>query len=71
MFPLCRGKQLRKAQAMEQQRQEAAAEVAAENDNSIEAERHAIGSQCRKLHLHIKEIEPDGHWYAGPWLSFV
>ncbi|GAA5875302.1 hypothetical protein JCM3774_005773 [Rhodotorula dairenensis] len=54
-------RKLRKAQAMEQQRQEAAAEVAAENDNSIEAERHAIGSQCRKLHLHIKEIEPDGH----------
>jgi hypothetical protein len=47
---------------MEQQRQEAAAEVAAENDNSIEAERTAIGAQCRKLHLHIKEIEPDGHW---------
>ncbi|KWU46966.1 OTU-domain-containing protein [Rhodotorula sp. JG-1b] len=54
-------RKLRKAQAMEQQRQEAAAEVAAENDNSIEAERTAIGAQCRKLHLHIKEIEPDGH----------
>lgn len=50
---------------MEQQRQEAAAEVAAENDNSIEAERTAIGAQCRKLHLHIKEIEPDGHWWVA------
>lgn len=56
--------QLRKAQAMEQQRQEAAAEVLAENDNSVEAERQAIAAQCRKLQLHVKEIDPDGHWCA-------
>ncbi|GAA5983500.1 hypothetical protein JCM10908_000310 [Rhodotorula pacifica] len=54
-------RKLRKEQEMERQRQEAAAEVAAENDNSIEAERAAIGAQCRKLQLHIKEIDPDGH----------
>ncbi|GAA6021085.1 hypothetical protein JCM8202_003844 [Rhodotorula sphaerocarpa] len=54
-------RKLRKAQAMEQQRQEAEAEVLAANDNSAEAERQAISAQCRKLQLHIKEVEPDGH----------
>lgn len=67
-FPL---PQLRKAQAMEQQRQEAEAEVLAANDNSAEAERQAISAQCRKLQLHIKEVEPDGHWYALVPLAFV
>lgn len=49
---------------METQRQEAQAEVALENDRSVEIERDAIDAQCRKYKVHIKEVEPDGHWCA-------
>ncbi|KAL7339350.1 amidohydrolase family protein [Rhodotorula toruloides] len=54
-------RKLRKANAFEQQRREAAAEVAADNDRSVEMEKEAISAQCRKLKVMIKEIEPDGH----------
>jgi len=54
--------QLRKADHFEQQRRDAEAEVVAENDRSVEMEKQAIETQCRKLKVMIKEIEPDGHW---------
>ncbi|GAA6034086.1 hypothetical protein JCM8097_000687 [Rhodosporidiobolus ruineniae] len=54
-------RKLRKAEAVEEQRRQAEAEVAAENDRSVEVEKEAIDAQCRKFKVHIKEIEPDGH----------
>lgn len=54
-------RKLRKADHFEQQRREAEAEVVAENDRSVEMEKEAIETQCRKLKVMIKEIEPDGH----------
>ncbi|GAA5918086.1 hypothetical protein JCM6882_004986 [Rhodosporidiobolus microsporus] len=54
-------RKLRKANAFEEQRRQAEAEVAAENDRSVELEKEAIDAQCRKYKVHIKEIEPDGH----------
>lgn len=38
------------------------AEVAAENDHSVEDEKRAIDVGCTKLGVRIKEIDPDGHW---------
>ncbi|GJN90676.1 hypothetical protein Rhopal_003688-T1 [Rhodotorula paludigena] len=54
-------RKLRKADHFEQQRRQAEAEVAAENDRSVELEKEAIDSQCKKLGVMVKEIEPDGH----------
>ncbi|GAA5820254.1 hypothetical protein JCM11251_005545 [Rhodosporidiobolus azoricus] len=54
-------RKLRKANAFEEQRRQAEAEVAAENDRSVEFEKQAIDAQCRKYKVHIKEIDPDGH----------
>ncbi|GAA5992288.1 hypothetical protein JCM11641_001163 [Rhodosporidiobolus odoratus] len=54
-------RKLRKADAVEQQRKEAEAEVAAENDRSVEMEKQAIDAQCKKFKVHIKECPPDGH----------
>ncbi|GAA6013843.1 hypothetical protein JCM10207_008210 [Rhodosporidiobolus poonsookiae] len=54
-------RKLRKANAVEEQRRAAEAEVAAENDRSVEKEKQEIDAQCRKFKVHIKEIEPDGH----------
>ncbi|GAA5856732.1 hypothetical protein JCM8547_008813 [Rhodosporidiobolus lusitaniae] len=54
-------RKLRKANAVEEQKKQAEAEVAAENDRSVEFEKQAIDAQCRKFKVHIKEIDPDGH----------
>ena len=45
------------------------AEVLAANDQSIEEELDAINAGCAKLGVQIKEIDPDGHWYALAKLS--
>ncbi|BGP40304.1 OTU protein [Rhodotorula kratochvilovae] len=54
-------RKLRKAEEFEQQRRDAEAEVLAENDRSVELEKQAIDSQCQKLKVMVKEIDPDGH----------
>ncbi|GAA5925227.1 deubiquitinase OTU2 [Sporobolomyces koalae] len=54
-------RKLRKADHFEQQRQQAAAEVLAENDQSVERERSQIDAQLKKLKVHVKEVDPDGH----------
>ncbi|GAA5870865.1 hypothetical protein JCM1840_002712 [Sporobolomyces johnsonii] len=54
-------RKLRKANHFEEQRLQAEAEVAAENDRSVEDEKNAIEAQLKKLKLRIKEVEPDGH----------
>jgi len=43
--------------------------VVAENDRSVEMEKEAIETQCRKLKVMIKEIEPDGHWCVHRFAS--
>ncbi|GAA5825130.1 hypothetical protein JCM10212_000351, partial [Sporobolomyces blumeae] len=54
-------RKLRRANHFEEQRQQAAAEVLAENDQSVERERSQIDAQLKKLKVHVKEVEPDGH----------
>ena len=54
--------QLKKSSRFDFLRSSAQAEVEAENDQSIQEERKAIGDGCAKLGVHVKEIEPDGHW---------
>ncbi|GAA6008155.1 hypothetical protein JCM11491_001904 [Sporobolomyces phaffii] len=54
-------RKLRKANHFEEQKQQAAAEVLAENDQSVELERSQIDVQLKKLKVHVKEVDPDGH----------
>ncbi|GAA5959273.1 hypothetical protein JCM3765_005129 [Sporobolomyces pararoseus] len=54
-------RKLRKANHFEEQKQQAAAEVLAENDRSVEDEKNQIDVQLKKLKVHVKEVTPDGH----------
>ncbi|GAA5844305.1 hypothetical protein JCM3766R1_002905 [Sporobolomyces carnicolor] len=54
-------RKLRKANHFEEQKQQAAAEVLAENDRSVELERSQIDAQLKRLKVHVKEVNPDGH----------
>lgn len=54
--------QLRKQNGIADAQAAARAEVAAENDRSVEDERLAIEAGCKKLGVRVKEIDPDGHW---------
>ncbi|GAA5893933.1 deubiquitinase OTU2 [Sporobolomyces salmoneus] len=54
-------RKLRKANHFEEQKQQAAAEVLAENDRSVELEKSQIDTQLKRLKVHVKEVNPDGH----------
>ncbi|GAA5880281.1 hypothetical protein JCM16303_003879 [Sporobolomyces ruberrimus] len=54
-------RKLRKANHFEEQKQQAAAEVLADNDRSVEIEKDQIDTQLKKLKVHVKEVNPDGH----------
>ncbi|KAM0753088.1 OTU-domain-containing protein [Meredithblackwellia eburnea MCA 4105] len=54
-------RKLRKADQVQQIRNEALAEVEQANDQSIALERKAIDDGCKRLGLWVHEIPPDGH----------
>ncbi|KAK4054463.1 OTU protein [Microbotryomycetes sp. JL201] len=56
-----KARKLKKEQHYENVRRQAEEEMLAENDRSVQEERDAIETGCKKLNVRVREINPDGH----------